>query len=184
VTAWRCGVDPVGSAIVWCREAGTSDGVLQHLSAEEKMEHKTFDDIRRVADVVSVDVPGMTRRERLERWAQLLLREPRRPLEPLPRMEFLYARDRAALRSDRSPIAVAFRDPILRHEGLQGDRVGDAMAFFDLTTSDAHLLLCDCHYQGAMNATWVAAQIRSIANRVTLREIWNRVAATARSLWA
>jgi hypothetical protein len=78
------------------------------------------------------------------------------------------------LRGDATPLTVAYRDTVLREEGLTSDRLGDAMAFFALTERQSHRLLCHCHYYGGMTATGVAARVRSVANQVTLRELWGK----------
>jgi hypothetical protein len=52
---------------------------------------------------------------------------------------------------------------VLREEGLTGDRLGEAMRFFDLSDRQAHRLFCDCHYHGAMTGTGLSARLRTIA---------------------
>jgi hypothetical protein len=37
------------------------------------------------------------------------------------------------------------------------------MAFFELSGRDAHRLLCDCHYNGAMTGAGLAQRLRRIA---------------------
>ncbi len=139
------------------------------------MEHRTLDEIRPVAQVIRLGAASskMSRRERLERWATVLERYEGR-LTPLIRIEYLPERERVLLRGDATPLTVAYRDTVLREEGLTSDRLGDTMAFFALTERQAHHLLCGCHYYGAMTAAGVAARVRSIANQVTLRELWDR----------
>ena len=143
------------------------------------MEHKTLSEIKDVAYVVRDwgVAKKMSRRERLERWAALLERDPARPLKPLLRVEFMPKRERLQMRRDDSPLAVAFADPVLRREGLGSDVLGAAMTFFDLSDRDAHYLLCDCYYHGGIMMTpeTVAVRLRGIASRLTLREIWTRV---------
>lgn len=148
------------------------------------MEHKTFDDIRRVATVSPIETRVMSRRERLERWARLLEQSPSQWLSPLRRVEFMPKHESAALRCDNSPLSVAFADPVLREEGLASDRYGDIRAFFDLSSRQAHYLLCDCYYQGAMTSGMVAHRIRSIVNKVTMLELWNGLCARVRTAWA
>lgn len=138
------------------------------------MKYRTFEDMMRVADLAQVGHARMSRRERLERWAELLMQEPDRRLRPLYRLEFMPLRERVGMRDDDTPLAVAYHDPLLRREGLAGDRVGDAMQFFDLSSRDVHFLVCDCYYQGSMTASMVAAQVRLIARRATMRELWQR----------
>jgi hypothetical protein len=72
-----------------------------------------------------------------------------------------------------SLLAVAYKDPVLRTEGLASDRLGDAKAFFALTDDEAHHLLCDCHYRGTMMSSGVAARLRSYANRGTAQGAWS-----------
>jgi len=127
------------------------------------MEYKSLDEIRQVAEVVPVASPKLSRRERLERWATLLLRDPNRWLTPLMRVEYLPEAERLAARSDNSPLTVAFQDPVLRENGLAGDRIGDGANFFELSSQQAHYLLCDCHYDGMMSAARVAERIGRVA---------------------
>jgi hypothetical protein len=136
------------------------------------MEYKTLDEISRVAQVES-GFGTMSRRERLERWATVLERYEGR-LRPLRRIEYVSKQERKDLWGEDSPLTVAYKDPVLRAEGLTSDRLGSAMAFFQLTEDAAHHLLCDCHYRGMMTTAGVAARVRSIANRVTFRELWDR----------
>jgi hypothetical protein len=139
------------------------------------MEHRTLDEIRPVAQVIPFGAASskMSRRARLERWATVLERY-EGMLTPLIGIEYLPERERVLLRGDATPLTVAYRDTVLREEGLTSDRLGDAMAFFALTKGQAHRLLCDCHYYGEMTAAGVAARVRSIANQITLRELWDR----------
>lgn len=147
------------------------------------MEHKTLDEMKRVAQVIPLGTAPrkMSRRERLERWATILERYEGRRLRPLMRVEFLPEQERMLLRGDDTPLTVAYQDPILRDEGLAGDRFGDALKFFDLTEREAHYLLCDCHYYGTMTPAGVAARVRSMAQRVTFRELWDNVRGAAMS---
>jgi hypothetical protein len=144
------------------------------------MEYRTLDEISRVAQVES-GFGKMSRRERLKRWATVLERYEGR-LRPLMRIEYLSEQERRELRGENTPLTVAYKDPVLREEGLTSDRLGSAMAFFQLTEHAAHHLLCDCHYRGTMTAAGVAARVRSIANRITFRELWDR-ARSAVTAW-
>lgn len=132
------------------------------------MEHRHVDQLRSVADV-GADLPkGMlNRRERLERWAELLEREPDRELSSLGEIEFQPVAARGSLRADRSPLAVAFADPVLRTQGLASDRLGDAMNFFDITEHQAHRLLCSCMNGSTIRSATAARQIRGIAKGKT-----------------
>lgn len=128
------------------------------------MEHRHVDQLRSVADV-GADLPrGMlTRRERLERWAEVLESEPTRELSSLGEIEFQPVAARGSLRADRSPLAVAFADPVLRSQGLTSDRLGDAMAFFEISEHQAHRLLCSCMNGHSIRSGTAARQVRAIA---------------------
>jgi hypothetical protein len=127
------------------------------------MKHQRIDTVGASAALVEVQTPRLSRRERLERWAQLLERDPQRQLKALWRVEYVREQDRALLRGDDSPIAAAFADPVLRDDGLQGDTLGDAQEFFELSAGEAHYLLCDCHYMGRMDGATVARRVRGAA---------------------
>src|SRR5690606_335509 len=66
-------------------------------------------------------------------------------------------------------LTIAFSDPVLREEGLKSDRLGDTMEFFGLNDNDAHRLLCDCRYYGAMTGERVAERLRRHAQRQEFR---------------
>jgi hypothetical protein len=131
---------------------------------EKIMEHKTFDQLRRVADIHAAERRSLSRRERLERWAEVLEREPSRRLRSLGEIEFKTKDERQVMRADGSPLTVAFQDPVLRAEGLASDRLGDAVAFFELSEGQAHRLLCSCMNGWSMLAGTTARRVRSIAN--------------------
>jgi hypothetical protein len=130
------------------------------------MEHKRVDQLRSVADVAShLPKEMLTRRERLERWADLLERDPLRRLSSLGEIEFQPAQSRHLLRADNSPLTVAFSDPVLRSQGLAGDRLGDATSFFGLSEGDAHRVLCSCLNGRVMDAGTTARRVRAIASQ-------------------
>ena len=68
------------------------------------------------------------------------------------------------MRSDESPITVAFEDPVLRAAGLKGDTLGDAMEFFELSEGASHRLLCSCMNGWSMEAGSTARKVHRIAN--------------------
>jgi hypothetical protein len=108
---------------------------------------------------------GMSRRERLERWVELLERQPNRRLSTIEGTEFGSRREREAKRADHSPLTVALEDPVLRGEGLRGDRVGDAVEFFDLSRGEVHRLVCYCHHGRTVSPGTVAARVRMMAQQ-------------------
>ena len=113
------------------------------------MKYRSLEQIAPDADVHPGT--GMSRRERLERWAELLEQQSERRLSTIEGIEFGDRREREAKRADNSPLTVACEDPILRAEGLRGDRVGDAVEFFDLSHGEVHRLVCYCHHGGTVS---------------------------------
>src|SRR5688572_13791068 len=89
---------------------GHSGAALRSSSGKESsMEHRDIDQIRGLADVQpSPPQQVLTRRERLERWAELLERDPNRRLSTLGEIEFAPRAERPSMRADNSPLAVAF----------------------------------------------------------------------------
>jgi hypothetical protein len=112
--------------------------------AEATMKYQSLEQIALEADVHPG--MGMSRRERLERWVELLEQRPHRRLSTIEGTEFGSRREREAKRADHSPLTVAFEDPVLRAAGLRGDRIGDAVGFFDLSHGEVHRLVCYCHH--------------------------------------
>jgi hypothetical protein len=126
------------------------------------MQHQRVEDVRARA-IVAEARPAMTRDERLKRWVDLLQAHGRRPLNALRWVEFYTQAERPRLRQDGSPIALAYADPLLRAQGLAGDTLGDAQAFFGLSEDESHQLLCDCHHLGRMTGRSTAGRIRALA---------------------
>jgi hypothetical protein len=142
------------------------------------VQHKSIDELSGVANVIAADVP-MSRRERLERWADLLEQDPRRRLRTLEELEYVRYGERLTMRGDDSPLSVAFADPVLRTAGLKSDRYGDAVSFFELSDGDAHRLLCSCLNGRTMDAARVAKRVRAIADRNTEKVTLGLLAAAA-----
>ena len=117
------------------------------------------------------------RRARLLRWAEVLDRH-RGPFQLFTRIETICHEDRAFLRVADSPVGVAFKDPILRGDGLAGDTLDDAMRFFGLTINEAHWALCDCHFLGREDEAgpgMIASRLRKTAAAVSFGERCHRV---------
>lgn len=142
------------------------------------MHHRTLDEITQIATLQ----PALNlswkavRHQRLHRFADLLCAY-KGPIRLLSRIEYLPRAEREALRGSFSPLALAYDDVELRREGLAGDTIGDAMAFFGLSHRQAHRLFCDCHYGFAVEAPTIAARVRAIADHVSFRERWENVVA-------
>jgi hypothetical protein len=145
------------------------------------MKHTSLDEIRDEVNVVAFKLetqksPWTIRRERLERFATVL-ESYEGPIRLLARVEFVPHGERMRMRTDDSPLTVAYADPDLRRRGLAGDRFGDAITFFMLNPGEAHHLLCDCHYFGSVTSQMIAARARSMAHRTSVGELWAKARA-------
>ncbi len=131
------------------------------------MKHTSRDEIRDSANILPSwpDPRQMSKRERLERWADALDRERGRLLRTLFRIEYSLPRRRVAMRANDSPLSIAYKNLFLRAEGLAGDTVGDAIAFFGISERELHDILCYCHYGKAMRSTEAAVRVRAVAAR-------------------
>ena len=129
------------------------------------MEHKTLNEIRKVADILPawLSPRPLSKYERLDLWAEALERRGAQRLNTLFQIEYLSPAERELLRVDDSPLTVAFKDPRLRAEGLAGDTIGDAVAFFQVSEMELHDILCFCHHGGTMAAHAAAARVRTAA---------------------
>ena len=129
------------------------------------MELKPLDEIRGVVDILPswLRTPVLSKGERLERWVEALEREGGRRLKTLFEIEHAPPAERAALRADDSPLSVAFGDQRLRAEGLAGDTVGDAIAFFGISEAELHYILCFCHHGETISADVAAFGVRDVA---------------------
>lgn len=129
------------------------------------MKHQTLDQLQTIAEVEPFSTyPIMTRQQRMERWADLLEEHPERRLGALTGTEHQRGEDRNAIRSENSPITVAFEDPILRSLGLKNDTYGEAKRFFELTDWQLHDIVCSCHVGTTMRGQWAAARVRRTIN--------------------
>ena len=124
------------------------------------MEYKTIDEIARVSEATP-DV-ALTRTERLERWAAALERLGKAQVSTLWRTEYAAPELRASLRSENSPLSVAFGDPFLRVAGLKDDSYAEAKRFFELTDRQLHWVVCECHFGHSMSAIEAARRVRSL----------------------
>ena len=133
------------------------------------MEHKNRDQIRDVADILPsyLQARPLSKRERLELWIEALEREGGRRLRTLFEIEYAPASKRSGMRADDTPLSVAFSDPRLRAEGLAGDTIGDAAAFFGISERELHNIVCFCHSGETMSAETAAARVRTVATRET-----------------
>jgi hypothetical protein len=131
------------------------------------VEYKTVRQLENVA-VITPEGLALSRTQRLERWAELLERDPDRKLNTFLETEYESDERRAGLRRDDSPISIAFADPVLRAAGLQDDSYGQARKFFDVSDWELHGVVCYCHYGVAVSAKDAARVVRMIASDTTL----------------
>jgi hypothetical protein len=127
------------------------------------MKHMSLDQLRLIANIRMAPNRRMSRYERLQRWAEVLERDPIRRLNALPEIEYTAPRARNELRMDNSPLTVAFADPVLREQGLSGDTLGDARKFFGLSLRRAHTILCSCMHGRTMSGGAAADAVRTAA---------------------
>ena len=127
------------------------------------MKHQTLEQLQVVAEVDrGYSRQTMSRSERLERWAQLLEREPDRRLSTLHQTEYQPANARAIMRGDDTPISIAFHDHVLSGAGLKNDSYGEAKRFFELTDGQLHEVICYCHFGATVSAATAARHIRAV----------------------
>ncbi len=147
------------------------------------MQYKSLEEVRSAATVLSVPSSAQERRRqrraRLERFAAVLEQHAGH-INLFSRVEYLSAAERAPLWVENSPLTIAYRDPVLRAQGLAGDRMGDAVEFFDLSAREVHHFLCDCHVAGPITSRMTAARVRAIAQRRTIGEIWASIRSALR----
>ena len=67
-----------------------------------------------------------------------------------------------AYRVENSPLTVAYEDPVLRAQGLNSDRVGDCVQFFEITDGQMHHAFCYCHVGQTLDANQAARRLRSM----------------------
>lgn len=126
------------------------------------MRHRTREQLSEVAQLEPLLQPAvLSRKERLERWAELLEQKPQLLLSTIFETEYQPIGVREHLRSDNSPISVALEDPILRSAGLQNDTFGEAKRFFEVSDGQLHEVICYCHFGTTVSAATAARTIRS-----------------------
>lgn len=136
------------------------------------MKHQSIEQLQAFADIqpAAAFLP-MSRTQRLERWAQLLEREPERRLGTLSGTEYATREVRHSMRAGGSPITVAFDDPVFRAAGLADDSYGEARRFFDLSDRHLHNIVCYCHFGETVRGASAARRVRSAIG------MWPRIGA-------
>jgi hypothetical protein len=128
------------------------------------MEQRSVESLRGIAEVHLVPPPPPDHAQRLELWAKALEHRGLEPVRLFHQLEFMPRSEWESLRVEDSPLTIAFNDPSLRAAGLQSDRLGDAMAFFNLGERDTHRMLCSCVHGAAMSASRAAGIVRQVAD--------------------
>ena len=127
------------------------------------MEHKPLAKLQTIADVkIAEPTAPMSREQRLQRWIEVLEANANRQLRPLYQIEYLSAQERREYCSNSSPLVIAYEDSVLRAEGLKSDRVGDCLAFFQITERQVHHAFCSCHVGSTFSARDAAARLRHL----------------------
>ncbi len=140
------------------------------------MKLKTLEELKQVAEVrPPLARDRMSKRQRLERWAEVLELAPQRYLRSLFETEYMSRRRRYALREDNSPLTVAFEDSVLRAEGLQSDRYGDVLKFFELSNGELHHIVCYCDHGPTMAPRAVATRVRAAAPQTERKSFVRRM---------
>jgi hypothetical protein len=125
------------------------------------MQHKTLSEVRAEADVINP--AAITRREKLERWAELLSARGAARLKTLTNVEYALPAHRGPMREDNSILSVAYADPVFRAAGLKDDTYGEAMRFFELGHGSMHKLVCRCHLGSYVSSEKMGARMRRMA---------------------
>jgi hypothetical protein len=128
------------------------------------MEHKSVEVLRGLAEVRFEPPAPLSRKERLEAWAKALDRQSGVPVRLFHQLEFMPRAEWGPLRVEGSPLTIAYNDPLLRAQGLQSDRLGDAMAFFDMSERETHRMLCSCMHGASMTGSRAAGLVRQMAS--------------------
>ncbi len=133
------------------------------------MKKQRLDELQTIAKVSQARGNPALKRARLNRWADLLMRTPDRPLKAISMIELHDAAHQLRLRADNTPMALAYADPVFRAEGLKGDTLGDAQTFFGMSRRDTHNLLCTCRYGSGMSGRLVAQRLARLASPSLLK---------------
>jgi hypothetical protein len=121
--------------------------------------------------VVILETPHMSKSERLHRWADNL--ELQKQLQPkaiddaTPRVYGWFS-----TQADSSPLTAAFEDWAFQAEGLRGDALETAVAFFDLSEGEMQRIIgCPDHGGRTIPAAAAAERIRTLAKQSEVRRV-------------
>ena len=131
------------------------------------MQHLQQDQLMAMAQPIP-----MSRDDKLDRWATLVERSSE-PVRTFHGLEYQSQHKLDQLAAPHSAFAIAAGDPVLKEAGLIGDKVGDAMRFFELSNTDVHDLSCDCF--GHISNRRVANRIRGLKSSQPPTTIFGRL---------
>jgi hypothetical protein len=109
----------------------------------------------------SIGLPLVTKRQRLQRFADLIRRGPPCPLYLFINLEYRDAGEWKYLSHPASPFALAAQDNILYAAGLRSGSVGDAQRFFELSRQELAEFSSVCG--GSINNNEMAERIERLA---------------------
>ena len=112
---------------------------------------------------LSLATPPVTKRQRLQRFADVIRSRPPCPLHLFINLEYRDAGEWKYLSHPTSPFALAAQDNLLYAAGLRSGSVGDAQRFFQLSREELTEFSCVCG--GLINCNEMAQRIERIAAR-------------------
>ena len=112
---------------------------------------------------LSLPTPPVTKRQRLQRFADVIRSGPPCPLHLFINLEYRDAGEWKYLSHPASPFALAAHDDLLYAAGLRSGGVGDAQRFFKLSREELTEFSCVCG--GLINSNEMAERIERIAAR-------------------
>ena len=116
-----------------------------------------------LSSIELVATPPVTKRQRLQRFADVIRNRPPGPLYLFINLEYRDAGEWKYLSHPGSPFALAAQDNVLYAAGLRSGNVGDAQRFFELSREELTEFSCVCG--GSINSNEMAERIERIAVR-------------------
>lgn len=127
---------------------------------------------RRATGIALSAVQLLSRTERLERWAELLDRDPERKLTVTSPSWCMSPAQRQRPLVEGSALHIAFDDPVFRLAGLNGTTFNDAVAFFQLSDEDADRILAGSRGIVARSARDTSHRLRNVADKTHERALF------------
>jgi len=95
------------------------------------------------AELATLAIPTMTKRDKLLRLAQIVRAVPHRTFM-FSNVEHMTIVEKRTASHPNSAFSLAASDPIFKDAGLQGSSVLEGERFFELTREELHTFACDC----------------------------------------